>query len=143
MNSPDPDMGQETGSDPAAAATVAVSCPVDAAEGDNSSDPLLDVMERWDECYRRGDAVAPESLGVTDPVLFAELRERIDQQKRLYERLKIREARSDWAGFAPEARPKVSRPNPTPRARTTDRTTRGLAFATPDHARPTRARDPD
>jgi serine/threonine protein kinase len=45
---------------------------------------LLDLLERWEERYRRDEDVAPESLGVNDSALMEALRQRIELQKRLY-----------------------------------------------------------
>jgi eukaryotic-like serine/threonine-protein kinase len=51
-------------------------------------DPLLDLLERWEERFRRDEDPAPESLGIDDPELLKALRERIERQKRLYDFMK-------------------------------------------------------
>ncbi len=55
----------------------------------DTNDPLLDLLGRWDERYRRGDDVTPEALGVTDPGLLDALRASIGNLKRLYARLDL------------------------------------------------------
>ena len=40
--------------------------PVEADEDDR----LLDILERWEEYFRRGEEIPPESLGIDDPVLL-------------------------------------------------------------------------
>jgi len=55
-----------------------------AADSHDEIDPLLDFLGRWEEQYRHGDDLTPESLGVTDPALIGALRELIRKQKRLY-----------------------------------------------------------
>ena len=52
-------------------------------------DRLLDLLEEWEERYRRDEDAAPDSFGVDDPALMEVLRERIERQKRLYEFMKL------------------------------------------------------
>jgi len=67
-----------------------------AGEGGSSSgdarladDPLLELLERWEERYFKCDDVALDSLGVQDPALLEALRIRIEDQKALYEFMKL------------------------------------------------------
>ena len=55
---------------------------------DDMPDPLVELLERWEERYRRNEEATPESLGVRDPALMAALRDRIERQKRLYDFMK-------------------------------------------------------
>ena len=52
-------------------------------------DPLLDPLELWEARYRRGEDAPLESLGVEDPAVLQALRDRINQQKRLYAFMKL------------------------------------------------------
>ena len=52
-------------------------------------DRLLDLLEEWEDRYRRDEDAAPDSFGVNDPALMEVLRERIERQKRLYEFMKL------------------------------------------------------
>jgi serine/threonine protein kinase/formylglycine-generating enzyme required for sulfatase activity len=55
-----------------------------ARERVEQDDLLLELLARWEEgCLRSEDAIV-ESLGICDPILINALRERIDNQKRLY-----------------------------------------------------------
>ena len=76
-----------------------------AADSHDEIDPLLDLLERWEEQYRRGEDLTPESLGVTDPALIGALRELIRKQKRLYARLNLANAPADEAAGAGEPLP--------------------------------------
>ncbi|HZW29578.1 MAG TPA: SUMF1/EgtB/PvdO family nonheme iron enzyme [Isosphaeraceae bacterium] len=63
-----------------------------AAGPEAENDPLLYPLERGEERYRRNEDAAPESLGVTDPVQAAALRDRIQQLKRFEAFLMLQEA---------------------------------------------------
>jgi non-specific serine/threonine protein kinase/serine/threonine-protein kinase len=118
MTSPDPDFRTEPveRSAPGATTTVRAGSSHDAAaesqqgtdpflerrEGETPSEPsrpleatqddsLLDLLERWEDGYRRGEDRLPEALGVTDPTLCSALRERIERRKRLYALLQLPE----------------------------------------------------
>jgi tetratricopeptide (TPR) repeat protein len=58
-------------------------------------EPVLAALEAWDECYRRGEDPAVESLGICDGRLLGELRSRIEQLKRLYAALRDSGAGAD------------------------------------------------
>jgi len=106
MNGQNLDVESESRSDPGAiTVTHAGSRTGDAAAGRDDTDPLLDLLEQWDECYGRGEDVAPESLGITDPVLLAQLRERIKKQKWLYEHLNPGAEPTDGAAGVDESSP--------------------------------------
>jgi serine/threonine protein kinase len=60
-----------------------------ASELGENEDRLLALLERWQELYLRQEDATPEALGVEDPALRDALRQRIDEQKRLYEFLKL------------------------------------------------------
>ena len=55
---------------------------------DHTDDRLLELLERWEQHYRRGEDATPESLGA-DPALWAALRSLIEDQKRLYAHLDL------------------------------------------------------
>ena len=57
--------------------------------GADEDDRLLDILERWEECFRRGEEIPPESLGIDDPVLLEALRQRIAMVKKLYAFMKL------------------------------------------------------
>jgi len=106
MNGRNPDVEPESRSDPGAVTvTHAGARPDDATDGHDETDPLLDLFEQWDERYGRGEDIAPESLGITDPVLLAELRERIKKQKWLYEHLNPGAGPTDGAAGVDESSP--------------------------------------
>jgi eukaryotic-like serine/threonine-protein kinase len=71
----------------------------------HNDDLLLNLLERWDESYRRGEDATPESLGVTDPTIRDALRELIKRQKRLYALLDLANTPSDDATTANEPLP--------------------------------------
>ncbi len=60
----------------------------DAAGPSSDEDPLLDLLERWEVRYRRGEDATPESLGAV-PGLRETLRVLIENQKRLYAHLDL------------------------------------------------------
>jgi serine/threonine protein kinase len=60
-----------------------------AAEAERKHDRLLTLLEQWEDHYLHHDDASPESLGVEDPTLLEALRQRIDQQMRLYEVLRF------------------------------------------------------
>ena len=66
-------LGEEGGSD-ASTSKIVEEC---------SNDKLLDLMEQWEEFYRRGEEPPPE-WPAADPALREALRLRIEDQKRLY-----------------------------------------------------------
>ena len=76
-----------------------------ASDSHDEIDPLLDLLERWEEQYRRGEDLTPESLGVTDPALIGALRELIRKQKRLYARLNLANVPADESAGADEPLP--------------------------------------
>jgi eukaryotic-like serine/threonine-protein kinase len=55
-------------------------------------DRLLEILERWEVRYRRGEDVSPDSLGVEDPELVAALALRIRIVKKLYTFMKLASA---------------------------------------------------
>jgi serine/threonine protein kinase len=73
---------------------------------DDDVDRLLDLLERWDELYRRHEIATPDTLGVDDPSLRALLLERIEERKRLYAFLRMSKLAADdepaGSGTAPE-----------------------------------------
>jgi serine/threonine protein kinase len=52
-----------------------------------AEDPLLGLLERWQERYVRNEDPTPEELGVEDPVLRESLRQQIRDYKRLFDLL--------------------------------------------------------
>src|SRR5579883_1775759 len=54
------------------------------AESSQEDAQLLELLARWEECYRRGEDISPGSLGVEDPALMQALENRIGRQKQLY-----------------------------------------------------------
>jgi serine/threonine protein kinase/formylglycine-generating enzyme required for sulfatase activity len=58
-------------------------------EVDLIDDPLLEALERWEERYLKQEDVPLESLGVRDPALLDALRARIEEQKALYQFMKL------------------------------------------------------
>ncbi len=63
--------------------------PADASRASgHSDDRLLELLERWEEHYRRGEDATPESLGA-DPALWDALRALIEDQKRLFAHLDL------------------------------------------------------
>ncbi len=85
-----PDTGPFGGPISGETTTDQIGPALDPAAGDN--DALLDVLERWEDGYRRGEDPTPESLGVTNPAQIAALGELIGKQKRLYARLHLANA---------------------------------------------------
>jgi eukaryotic-like serine/threonine-protein kinase len=67
----------------------AVLSPDARAQDHDDTDSLLDLLERWDEQYRRGEDNPPESFGVTDPALLSAFEALIERQKKLYARLEL------------------------------------------------------
>ena len=62
--------------------------PTDAAGPSGAEDPLLDLLERWEVQYRRGEDATPEALGA-EPTIRETLRVLIENQKRLYAHLNL------------------------------------------------------
>jgi serine/threonine protein kinase/formylglycine-generating enzyme required for sulfatase activity len=51
---------------------------------EKEEDPLVEFLERWEDHCQQGEAATLESMGIDDPSLVQALRDRIEQQKRLY-----------------------------------------------------------
>ncbi len=67
---------------------------------------IFDLLELWEDGYRKGADPTPETLGVNDPVILERLRELIRNQRRLYEGLGI-------AGTPKERVAETDEPHPT------------------------------
>ena len=93
----------EPGRDPRQGEAPSESSCADAATDGN--DPLLELLQLWEEGYRRGEDPAPETLGVTEPVQIEALRSLIRKQKRLYARLNLVGTPADGAAPADEPLP--------------------------------------
>jgi serine/threonine protein kinase/formylglycine-generating enzyme required for sulfatase activity len=76
-------------------------------------DRLLELLEQWDERYRRGDDAAPESFGIDDPALREALRERIELRKPLYDLMKLAQLEQDRPDAPPKDAPRLD-PAPIP-----------------------------
>jgi eukaryotic-like serine/threonine-protein kinase len=87
MNGPDETLGVTLGCSPLLDSAGAT--PISGDGGPGAAGPVvtelaLELLERWDEQYRQGVDLAPESLCAGHPELVDDLRERIRSQKRLY-----------------------------------------------------------
>jgi tetratricopeptide (TPR) repeat protein/tRNA A-37 threonylcarbamoyl transferase component Bud32 len=60
-------------------------------------DRLLALMEQWEEFYRRSEEPPDDWPGITDPVFCQALRDRIENQKRLYQLLELADTPADGA----------------------------------------------
>jgi serine/threonine protein kinase/formylglycine-generating enzyme required for sulfatase activity len=66
-------------------------------------DPLIEILERWEERYFQHEDPSPESLGVHDSALVKALLDRINQRKRLYSFLGVStEEAAEDANSAPD-----------------------------------------
>jgi serine/threonine protein kinase/formylglycine-generating enzyme required for sulfatase activity len=76
-------------------------------------DRLLELLEQWDERYRRGEDAAPESFGIDDPALREALRERIELRKPLYDLMKLAQLEQDRPDAPAKDAPRLD-PAPIP-----------------------------
>src|SRR5262245_51921676 len=69
----------------------------------SSSDPLLDLLVRWEELWRQGKDLTPEELCPEDTTLREALRERVRQRRRILTLLDPPGADGGGHAGAPEA----------------------------------------
>jgi hypothetical protein len=73
--------------------------------GEGLDDRLLTLMQEWEEFYRGGEEPPDDWPGITDPALGAALRDRIEDQKRLYQLLALADTPADGNAAASEPPP--------------------------------------
>ena len=73
-------------------------------------DPVLELLNQWEEYRRRGEEPPPDWTVAIDAGLREELNRRIERRKRLIALLDLAEPPSDRGGRAGRAAPVIPRP---------------------------------